>query len=430
MSPSLAAKWQHSENEHGSQIKKNRAAWLASLGSAIEYYDFVLYALLASYLSQIFFPDNDSLISFVKTLGVFATAYLVRPIGGVFFGIIGDRFGRKKSFTSAILVMAMATLCIGFLPSYSSIGIAAPIMLLGLRILQGLSQGAELPSAITYLAEHANNNQKGMYCGILITSATVGSIFGSLIIYLLTYHFSEQEIIAWAWRLPFLLGGVLGIVGYHYRKHAIETPAFNALVKPQNTSPVTTLVKYYPMQIIQGFLLTFFGACMIIAYLLLPNYLRNQPALDGPTIYGAMTFGYICLILVLPSLSALYDRFSRSNIMGITALVLSGIMLLCPSSWLLPQSLPHLLIFVALYQLLLASLAACYPVMLTELFPTQIRNTGIAISYNTAFLVAALLHTTVAPHIIATPQLSISYLVWMMTLLTLLALPCTRTFRT
>ncbi len=190
-----------------------RTTLLASIGAGLEYYDFIIYGLLASYLSTLFFPPHDGAAALIGTFAIFATGYLFRPIGGILFGMISDRYGRKKAFVSVMLLMALATCTIGLLPTYHQIGISAAYLLLLLRILQGLAFGAEIPGAITFVSEHANPYYRGTHCGFLVSSVGMGAVLASALNYFISRHFSSAMVLAWGWRIPFLIGSVLAIAG-------------------------------------------------------------------------------------------------------------------------------------------------------------------------------------------------------------------------
>src|SRR5574337_1072702 len=161
-------------------IKKLRTSLLVTLGIGLEYYDFVIYGLLASFLSQLFFPGNNNTVAFMKTLAIFAIVFLGRAIGGALFGILGDRYGRKTTFLTAMLLMAFSTLAIGCLPTYQSIGVYATFFLVLLRIIQGIAFGAELPGAVTFLSEHVEKQTRGLHGGLLASSMSIAAIVGSI----------------------------------------------------------------------------------------------------------------------------------------------------------------------------------------------------------------------------------------------------------
>ncbi|PCH55749.1 MAG: MFS transporter, partial [Legionellales bacterium] len=202
-----------------------KVTFLTSIGAGLEYYDFVIYGMMAPYLSSLFFVSGDASSQLIKTFAIFAVGYLFRPLGGIFFGLLADRFGRKKSFLTVMLIMASATFGIGLLPTYSSIGGMAVVLLIICRILQGISFGAEIPGAITIVSEF-NAKNKGIHCGLVISSTAIGSTLAALVLYLLSSNLDKDIMAAWGWRIPFLLGGLLAVVSYVMRSKLRETPEF------------------------------------------------------------------------------------------------------------------------------------------------------------------------------------------------------------
>lgn len=207
-------------------MTEKRVTLITSVGSALEYYDFITYILLASYLSQVFFPESDPIAGSLETLAVFAIAYIARPVGGLIFGHFGDKFGRKKVFLASILLMAASTFAIGLLPSYHAIGVLGAILLVVLRTIQGLSQGAELPGAITFIAEHASRTKRGSQLGLMMFGVALGAMLSTLVNLILHYNLDTAQFITWGWRIPFLIGGVLAIVGFYLRRSIPESPIF------------------------------------------------------------------------------------------------------------------------------------------------------------------------------------------------------------
>ena len=194
-----------------------------AIGSGLEYYDFVIYGMMAKYLAVIFFQDQGSTMQLVQTFLIFATGYLVRPIGGFFIGLYADIYGRKKAFLYSTLAIAIATMTIGLLPSYNQIGVLSTIILLLCRVVQGISFGAELPGATIISLEHSTG-KFGKLCSIILSSTTLGSLGALMILTMISNFFEFKEIIEQdIWRIPFVLGGILGFINYYFRKNISET---------------------------------------------------------------------------------------------------------------------------------------------------------------------------------------------------------------
>ncbi|HQW58231.1 MAG TPA: MFS transporter, partial [Gammaproteobacteria bacterium] len=199
-------------NNISSQIKKNKAIFLSCLGAILEYYDFIIYGMMVIYLSEIFFPASNTDVAYLKTFSILSIGYIARPIGGYLFGLVADIYGRKKTLLMVMLVMAASTMMIGLLPTYEAIGIFSPILLTLARVLQGLSFGAEMPNMTTIIKENTKTGSSGKYFGIMMSSTAIGTLLASLVVAIITRQFLHDEIVAWVWRLPFLLGGTLALL--------------------------------------------------------------------------------------------------------------------------------------------------------------------------------------------------------------------------
>jgi MFS transporter, MHS family, proline/betaine transporter len=374
---------------------KKRLILLTATSSGLEYYDFVIYALASRYISQTFFPSHTPWLNLLNTLLIFATGYLVRPLGGLIFGSLGDRFGRKKSFTSAVLLMSAATFGIALLPGYQQWGVMSSVMLALLRIAQGISQGAELPGALTFMYEHANTTKRGFETSLITSGVGVGSMLGLLVYFILHSQFSEAQMQSFAWRIAFVLGGAVALFSYLLRRYTLETPLFKAQSISPTHQPIKLLFTQYWRQIFIGFGITVFAGSFIIYFLFLPNYLHQYYGFDRKLVYLLSTIGMAWSALLLPVFGYLSDRVGSHWQMrmstGLLALLLPALFYLL--SW---QTTGALVLFVFIYQTSIAAMASCYPFLLARLFPTEVRYTGVAITYNTAFAVAGF-----APLIIA-----------------------------
>lgn len=368
--------------------KQLKTTLLASLGSAFEYYDFIIYASLAPYINQVFFAKTDPNTAKIQTLLVFALAYVVRPLGGLIFGLLGDRYGRKPIFRLTISLMAAATLLISLLPSFEQAGIISPLLLLAARIVQGLSYGAEMPGAITFICEHTQRDKQGRHCSILFSAVGFGVLLASILNYTLTSYLSDAQMIAFGWRIPFLLGSGLAIISYLVRRHTTETPAFAHLKTEHLSFSLKGFITNNLLQLLQGITIVLFPACLVIFYLFLPSYLGQTLGYPVTEVYRSMTGGLLWSALILPFLGWLADYIGRNKLLLITYFVAAVVLtLLFYQAW--THSLWSLLIFTLGYQTIVAAFSASYPALLAELFPANIRYTGVALCYNTAYTLAA-----------------------------------------
>lgn len=357
-----------------------------NLGSALEYYDFVLFAIFIEPITHSFFPADQISVAYLQSLSTFALAYIVRPLGGMIFGHLGDRYGRKLAFTYAIFLMAVATLGISLLPTYQTIGIASTYGLVLLRLLQGLSQGAELPGAIAYMSEMSQPTNKARYNGLLFISITIGTTVATLVGHLMYQWCSSSQLLAWGWRLPFFLGSIIAGVGYMVRKHGQESALFKIEAMPR--TPLLVLWGQYQRSIWMGIGLTLLPMSLIIINLFLPKYFHHYFDYSLERIYK------IQFLATLWCGIAIWMFAKLADLKGYSTVYQWAIMIMMTGFWIFfnLRSFGTMLdvgIFLFFYQSVIAALVPCFTSMLAELFPVSVRYTGIAMAYNVACSLAA-----------------------------------------
>lgn len=381
--------------------KKNKAIFLTCLGAALEYYDFIIYGMMVIYLSEIFFPISHTSIAYIKTFSILAIGYIARPIGGYLFGLIADIYGRKKTLLIVMLIMAISTTMIGLLPSYAAAGILSPLLLIFARVLQGLSFGAEMPNMTTIIKENTKTGSSGKYFGLMMSSTAVGTLFASFIVAIMTRYFIQDEIIAWVWRLPFLLGGSLALLVFMMRTRLEETPDFlkgqeRAILHHSSKQLTLALFKSHWKNLLQGIASTFFFSYLIIFSLYLPIYLKQYFNYTTDTIFFWMTLSVLLTVFWSPLFGHLFDRLNRKK--ALKMVVLSFLVFLAISLKLLKLNVPFALAFFLLgYQLFIAIYATNNFVVLSTLFPVNTRATGIGICYNTAYSIGSLTPLILTP---------------------------------
>jgi len=372
---------------------ERRMILITSLGSILEYYDFVVYGMLAKYLKAIFFPGGNDVVSALQFFSVFAIGYFARPFGGVIAGIIGDCFGRKPAFFFLTLLMAMSTLLIGFLPDFSKIGFVATVLLILCRVGQGLSFGGELPGAATIVGEFSPRQSRGGRVSFIVASTSVGALIASFVLFNLTSFLTEPEIIAWGWRIPFVIGGLFGIVLCWFRKTLMETPVFKSEnIEAHQHKPLKELVRHQSPSVLAGIMLTIFSSAMIISNLYFPYYMNQYFYYSEKNIYLAATVSLIFSALILPFAGQLADRMSKSLLLKCISgsyFVLSFFLF----KLLYNQDFYLLILFMIVHQLFIALFLSCYYPIIINLFPTKVRYTGIAACYNLVYAFMGILPT-------------------------------------
>ncbi len=275
---------------------------LSALGGALEFYDFVIFVFFASVVGQLFFPpDMPEWLRLVQTFGIFAAGYIARPIGGIIMAHFGDRLGRKKMFMLSIMLMALPTLIMGLLPTYATIGYLAPILLLAMRMLQGAAIGGEAPGAWVFVTEHVPARHTAFATSTLSAGLVAGILLGSLMATGLNYVMSEETLYSWGWRVPFLVGGVLGFVTLYLRRYLHETPVFTEMQENKSLSeelPIRTILRDYlpgvAISMIATWLLT---AAVVVTILMTPTLLQSFAGIDRGLTLQANCVAIVCLII-------------------------------------------------------------------------------------------------------------------------------------
>ena len=261
-----------------------RAVGAMALGNAMEWFDFGVYSYIAVTLGQVFFPSSNPSAQLIATFGTFAAAFLVRPIGGMVFGPLGDRIGRQRVLAMTMIMMAAGTFAIGLIPSYSSIGIFAPVLLLVARLVQGFSTGGEYGGAATFIAEFSTDKRRGFMGSFLEFGTLIGYVLGAGTVALLTATLSHEALLSWGWRVPFLIAGPLGLVGLYIRMKLEETPAFKKQAEARESEdkalPTQTLrdllARQWKALLLCVGLVLIFNVTDYMALSYLPSYLSSD----------------------------------------------------------------------------------------------------------------------------------------------------------
>jgi len=366
--------------------QEKRIILLASFGGALEFYDFLTYVFVADIIGQVFFPTHDQFLSKAASLSVFALSYLVRPLGGIVFSHFGDTFGRKETFIVSLLMMALPTFLIGFLPTYSSIGIFAPILLIIFRLSQGMAVGGEIPGAITYCYEQVNQRHRGFACAFIYGFMGVGIVFGQVVMIGLHKFLSSSQMLSWGWRIPFLLGGVLGILGLYLRRRMTETPAFQQYLAEQKSYafPLKVILRDYRKQILRGIaLVSLIAVTVYVLLIFMPDYLGNARFFhySHARVEQLNMMNSILNTILLISFGLCVDKYGAKKIY-----IIGAVSFVIFSYWiyilLASNVMTNLIVAMIGYSIIIALIAAAEPFMIADLFPTPVRYTGVAMCYN------------------------------------------------
>ena len=366
-----------------------RTLLLAALGGALEFYDFIIFVFFTVVIAQLFFPpDMPEWLRQLQTFGIFAAGYLARPLGGIVMAHYGDRLGRKRMFMLSVLLMAVPTLLIGLLPTYASIGIAAPILLLILRMLQGAAVGGEVPGAWVFVSEHVPARRIGYACGTLTAGLTFGILLGSLVATGINSVYTPAEVLDYGWRLPFVLGGVFGLGAMYLRRWLHETPVFVELQQRKALAaemPLKAVLREHRKAVALSMLLTWMlSAAIVVVILMTPALLQKVYGFDARTALPANTVATLSLAIGCVIYGVLADRF------GARRMLIGGAMLLAICTYIFYTSLktqPQLLL--PLYALLGLSVGVVgvVPSAMVRAFPAPVRFSGLSFSYNVAYAI-------------------------------------------
>ncbi|MCW2370994.1 MFS transporter [Sphingobium sp. B11D3D] len=358
-----------------------RAIAASALGNATEWFDYGIYAYGVTYISAALFPgDLDDAVLFA--LATFAISFLVRPLGGLFWGPLGDRLGRKSVLAFTILLMSGATLAVGLIPSYASIGLWAPALLILLRMVQGFSTGGEYGGAATFMAEYAPDKRRGFYGSFLEFGTLAGFSFGAILMLSFSMLLGEAQMYEWGWRIPFLVAGPMGLVGMYLRSRMEDTPVFRA--HESEARPSVSLRQlmhshWRPMLVVGGLVV----ALNVVNYTLLsymPTYLERRIGLTAQHALIVPIVGMLFMMLFLPFAGSLSDRIGRKpmwrfSLIGLPVCVVPLYLLM--GTGFLGATIAFVLLGL-LYVPQLATISATFP----ALFPTAARFAGFAIAYN------------------------------------------------
>lgn len=352
------------------------------IGNVLEWYDFAIYGIFAPIFAAQFFPSEDRVATQLAAFATFAVGFLMRPVGAALFGHIGDRYGRARALLISVAFMAIPTVLMGFLPTYAQIGVAAPVLIVLMRMFQGMAVGGEFTSSIVFLAEHAPQRRRGFFSSLSMFSATSGNLLGALVGAAITSALTPEALAAWGWRAAFISGIVVAIVGVIIRRNMLDVPA-----DAPKVSPLKLAFRDHTPELGRVFLLNMAPAVTYyFLFVYSASWLTDYTPLERPTSLNIMWLSILMFIIVVPIAASLSDRYGRKTMMMIG--MISCIAFSYPLVAIMhgDSALP-----IAAAQLTFAAMLALYmapiPAGMCEMFPHTVRVTAVSVGYGLAYAI-------------------------------------------
>ncbi|WP_081768794.1 MFS transporter [Herbaspirillum sp. RV1423] len=379
---------QHPAVQRHAQAVRRKSPWkeicAASIGNALEFYDLLIYGYFAVVIGKLFFPTQDETTSLLLSVGTFGISFVIRPLGAIVLGSYADRAGRKASLTASILIMMVGTAMIAFAPTYAQIGIASPLIIIVARLLQGFSTGGEFGAATAFMVEHADAKRRGFFASWQLSTQGLATVLAAGVSALLSFNLSEAQLNDWGWRIAFCFGLLVGPVGIYIRRQIDETPEFKQIARSTaEKSPLATVLVRDRVKLLLGIgVVAGATAFNYVHKLYMPTYALKQLHIPATSSFiGALITGLV-LMLTAPVFGTLSDRYGRFRVLTIAMLAIG---LTSYPLFMLLNTWPNVTTLILVQGIVGVLIAACLgpiPAMLSDIFPTQTRGTGLALSYN------------------------------------------------
>ncbi|MEM5275882.1 MFS transporter [Cupriavidus taiwanensis] len=394
--------------------QRRRAIIATVIGNGLEWFDFTVYSFFAVIIARLFFPTGNDLSSLLLAVATFGVGFFMRPVGGIVLGVYADRVGRKAALSLTILLMALGTTLIGIAPTYDQIGILAPLLIVVARLMQGFSAGGEMGGATAFLTEYAPARQRAYYSSWIQASIGVAVLLGAAVGTFVTSSLSEAALNSWGWRLPFLLGIVIGPVGYYIRHHLDETPAFRDTAERAD-SPLKEIFQAYPRETTASFsMVILWTVCTYVLLFYMPTYavkVLKVPQADG---FVAGMAGGGAIMVFAPLVGLLADRIGRRVLLSGSALLI--LVLAWPMFAYINHvpGLASLLVFQLVFGVLIATYTGPILAAFSELFPARVLSTGLSVAYNFAVTIFGGFASFIITWLIATTGSSMAPAIYVM----------------
>lgn len=372
--------------------KDTKILALSSLGGTLEFYDFIIFFFFASYISKNFFPENLSdFWKLFNTYGIFAAGYIARPLGGIVMAHFGDKLGRKNMFMLSILLMAVPTFALAFLPGFETLGYFCIVLLILIRISQGIAIGGELPGAWVFVYEHAPNLKRRTYLGVLTGSVVAGILLGSLVFLVMNKIYTQDELFEWAWRVPFFLGGIFGIVSVYLRRFLSETPVFEEMKREENLEkfPLKEVFKRAKKSVFISMLITWvLTGFVVVMVLTLPTFIEKITQISPINKTYLQMLGIILVSFSCVLSGILADKIGVFKSCVIFALGFGISSILCFNFIYMVDAKFSLIAVSYLFVCCFGGITNFCPIIMNEVFDAKIKFSGLSFAYNIAYAVS------------------------------------------
>lgn len=403
---------------------RSRIIQAGAIGTALEFYDFGVYGYLAVVLAHEFFPTGNPAAALLSTLATFAVAFVVRPIGGIIFGHIGDKISRKRSLALSVIGMAGATFLVGLLPGYATVGVAAPLLLVLLRVLQGLSAGGEIGGAVSMVAESVDQRRRGFWCSLAQSASLIGLLASSAVVGLLNLALTADQVQSWGWRIPFLLAIPTGIIGLYVRSKLEESELFIENRKRGTTPrvPIIAVLKTNKAAVGRAFSIAAIDfAAYYVVFVYLAIYQKNELKISATTSQWATSATIFLAMLSLPAFGHLSDRVGRKKVIAGASIAFLALPLPL-FAFMNTGSVAAAIVAQVILGLCVGSIMGVVWAALAELFGTGVRFSGMALGFNLSAALIGGLTPYISQWLIGKTGTSLAPALWLMAvaLLTLL----------